>query len=356
MKKLYSVSISGLATMNLHSLNNEGGEGNHIQTRMVDIVDKNGNLHPVNAVSGDMFKHIFVEHFYALARQHDLKLCAGCQTMNANRINADPEFTKALENDSSPEVKALKEELKLKTKALGKDSPEVKALKDKLKDLKKTSTEVMEMIPQWCALDDVAGILVTQGGYSIGRKSVLELGWVTGIPEHTKTDSFFHVKFDPQGRGKTGSDDGSNTGQAIFHRPASSGQYAIVAHLEAYRIGLNDITQKYAIDEAEREKRFKVAMQALAFTFLEPNGAMRATQNPHLTDFRGVITTSTSSVPAPTVSALNPEFQEQIHGITHNLNRMSDNALTVQNFDSLSGFAKEITDITLGSSAGKFGG
>jgi CRISPR-associated protein Cst2 len=356
MKKLFSISISGLATMNLHSLNNEGSEGNHIQTRMVDVVDKDGNLHPVNAISGDMFKHIFVEHFYALAVQHGLTLCAGCKTMNANRLNFDPEFIKWLKNDSNPEVKALKEELKVKTEALGKDSPEIKALKDKLKDFKKTSAEVMDMIPQRCALDDIAGILITKDSYSVGRKSVLELGWVTGIPEHTKTDSFFHVKFDPQGRGKTGNDDGSNNGQAIFHRPASSGQYAVVAHLEAYRIGLNDITQKYVIDEAEREKRFKLSMQALAFTFLEPNGAMRSTQNPHLTDFQGVITTSTSSVPAPTVSALNPEFKEQIHGIAKNLNRMADNTLEVRNFESLSSFAEKMADVTLGSSAGKFGG
>lgn len=317
MKKLFSVSISGLATLNLHSLNNEGGEGNHIQTRMVDIVDKAGRLHPVNAISGDMFKHIFVEHFHALAIRGGMKLCVGCQTMNANRLNADPAFAAVLKD--------------------------------------KSNAEVMDMIPQWCVLDDVAGILITQGNRSIGRKSILELGWVTGVPEHVKTDSFFHVKFDPQGRGKTGSEDGSNTGQAIFHRPASSGQYAVVAHIEAYRIGLNDITQKYAIDDVEREKRFKAVLQALTFTFLEPKGAMRATQNPHLTDFTGVISTSTSSVPAPTVSALNPDFVEQIHGITHNLNRMADNTLEVQDFDSLASFAEKMADVTLGSSAGKFG-
>lgn len=318
MKKLFSISISGLATMNLHSLNNEGGEGNHIQTRMVDIVDKNGRLYPVNAISGDMFKHIFVEHLHALAIRDGLKLCAGCQTMNANRLNADPDFALALKD--------------------------------------KSNAETMDMIPQWCVIDDIAGILITQGNRSVGRKSVLELGWVTGVPEHVKTDSFFHVKYDAQGRGKTGSDDGSNTGQAIFHRPASSGQYAVVAHLEAYRIGMNDITQQYAIDDSERERRFKAAMQALAFTFLEPNGAMRATQNPHLTDFTGVIATSTSSVPAPTVSALNPEFVEQIHGIAHNLNRMSDGTLEVQDFNSLSSFAEKMADATLGSSVGQFGG
>lgn len=318
MKKLFSISISGLATMNLHSLNNEGGEGNHIQTRMVDIVDKSGKLHPVNAVSGDMFKHIFVEHFHALALRDGLKLCAGCQTMNANRLNADPGFATAIKD--------------------------------------KSNADIADLIPQWCALDDVAGILITQGNRSVGRKSVLELGWVTGVPEKVKTDSFFHVKYDQQGRGKIGSDDGSNTGQAIFHRPASSGQYAVVAHLEAYRIGLNDISQQYAIAEAERERRYKAVMQALAFTFLEPNGAMRATQNPHLTDFTGVITTSTSSVPAPTVSPLNPEFREQVAGITHNLNRFADSTLELHDFDSLSSFAEKMTDVALGSSSGRFGG
>jgi CRISPR-associated protein Cst2 len=97
-------------------------------------------------------------------------------------------------------------------------------------------------------------------------------------------------------------------------------------------------------------------MQALAFTFLEPNGAMRATQNPHLTDFQGVITTSTSSVPAPTVSPLNPEFREQVEGITRNLNRFAENTLELHNFGSLSEFAQRMADVTLGSSAGKFGG
>jgi CRISPR-associated protein Cst2 len=317
MKKLFSVSISGRATMNLHSLNNEGGEGNHIQTRMVDIVDAGGKLHPVNAVSGDMFKHIFVEHFHALALEHGLKLCAGCRTMNANRLNADPDFAAALKD--------------------------------------KSNAETMNMIPQWCAMDDVAGILITQGNRSVGRKGVLELSWVTGIPEKVKTDSFFHVKYAPDSRAKTGEEGGGNSGQAIFHRPASSGQYALVAHLEAYRIGLNDITQQYAIDEAEREKRYKLALQALAHTFLEPNGAMRATQNPHLTAFEGVITTSISSVPAPTVSAINPDFQEQVEGIAKNLNRFSQGALEVHHFASLAGFAEKMADVWTDSGVATFG-
>jgi CRISPR-associated protein Cst2 len=41
-KIIASISISGEITLNLHSLNNEGGEGNQIITRQVTIVDKAG--------------------------------------------------------------------------------------------------------------------------------------------------------------------------------------------------------------------------------------------------------------------------------------------------------------------------
>lgn len=57
-QKVYSLSTSARATLDMHSLNNEGGEGNQIQTRMVDIFAGDGKLHNVNAISGDMLKHI----------------------------------------------------------------------------------------------------------------------------------------------------------------------------------------------------------------------------------------------------------------------------------------------------------
>ncbi len=306
---LRTLSISGLSTLNLHSLNNEGGEGNHIQTRMVDVVDKEGNLHPVNAVSGDMFKHIFAEHFQAIAKEEGLTLCAGCQTLNANRLNADKAFEDAIKG--------------------------------------KGNSEILDLLPQSCALDDVAGILITQGSRALGRKSVVEFSWVPGVPEKVKTGSYFHVKYDPQGRGKTDADDGSNKGQAIFHRPASSGQYAVVAHVEAHRIGLNDITREYVISEQERQKRLNAVLRALTLTFLHPSGAMRNTQSPHLTDFQGVITTSSHSVPAPTVSALNEHFIEQVEKISAAMAKMSGQSIGVETFDSLATFAEKMSEITL---------
>ncbi len=60
--EVYSLSICGRVTLDMHSLNNEGGEGNQIQTRMVNIVAADGELYTVNAISGDMFKHIQAEH------------------------------------------------------------------------------------------------------------------------------------------------------------------------------------------------------------------------------------------------------------------------------------------------------
>ena len=45
-----SISISGEITLNLHSLNNEGGEGNQIITRQLSIIDKNGEELPLGEV------------------------------------------------------------------------------------------------------------------------------------------------------------------------------------------------------------------------------------------------------------------------------------------------------------------
>jgi len=50
MAMYQSLSISGLLTLDLHSLNNEGSEGNTMMTRMVDTIDEKGNKHTVNAI------------------------------------------------------------------------------------------------------------------------------------------------------------------------------------------------------------------------------------------------------------------------------------------------------------------
>lgn len=91
-----SLSISGLLTLDMHALNNEGAEGNQLQTRMVHIVDGEGEPTVVNAISGDMLKHMQAEHLHGIAVEKGLPLCAGCQKFNANRINADSDFIQTL--------------------------------------------------------------------------------------------------------------------------------------------------------------------------------------------------------------------------------------------------------------------
>ncbi len=306
---VYSLSLSARATLDLHSLNNEGGEGNQIQTRMVDIVGDDGRLHNVNAISGDMFKHIQAEHFYRVARDAaQLPLCAACQVFDANRISADADFMAEISG--------------------------------------KSDGEALDLMLQRCALDDVEGNLLTGDGRSTPRKSVVEFGWVVGVPEVTTTDSYFHVKYSTE-RGQAARDAAAedtarkaNLGQIPFHRPASSGVYAVVNHYEIARIGYNDITQHYALDAAARAARYRALLESLLYTFLQPNGAMRAAQLPHLVDFNGVLSYTTKVLPAPTVSPLNAEYGRQIEGIAAALNALYPDAVTLQSFASLAEFTE----------------
>ena len=317
-----SLSIAARATLDMHSLNNEGGEGNQIQTRMVDIVDHRGELHNVNAISGDMLKHILMEHFYQQARTHNISLCQGCQRFNVNRINFDDKF---------------------------------------LKSAPKKDYEFIDQTLRVCAIDDVAGFLVTEGR-STPRKSVSEFGWVLGIPGKVHTDSYFHVKYAPErGEEKRTQDvedqkSGANRGQNIFHRPASSGIYAIVCHLELARIGYNDINQSYAIDEEERQKRASLLLESLFHTFIELNGAMRSTQLPHLVALEGAITTSTSITPAPLVSPLmgggdDPyTYRKQLKDIIAALNGSGEATVKMLAFDTISDFATQVRTLIDSSS------
>lgn len=309
-----SLSIAARATLNMHSLNNEGGEGNQIQTRMVEVVDHAGELHSVNAISGDMLKHILMEHYYQLARAREVALCESCRRFNANRINADQSFLEQVKDTTS-------------------------------------DTQFVNQMLERCAIDDVAGVLVTGGKKSIPRKSISEFGWVIGLPEKTRTESYLHVKYVSERSKEKRSEDaesqrtsGSNLGQSLFHRPASSGIYAMVCHLELSRIGYNDIEQIYAIDPAERQKRNALLLESLLHTFIELNGAMRSSQLPHLVAFEGVITTSSGVIPAPLVSPLmggdeKDGYKRQLEGIVSALNGSGEEVVQMHAFEDISQFA-----------------
>lgn len=312
--QIYSISISARASLDMHSLNNEGGEGNQIQTRMVNIVDEHGILHNVNAISGDMYKHIQAEHLFHIAREKvGLPLSLGAAEFNANRINADADFI------------------------------------SRSKDL--SDSAILDDMLRSCTISDMEGILITEGGRSLPRKSVIEFGWLVGIPEKVVTDSYFHVKYLSSNRSKSKesreAEDAakSNLGQNVFYRPASSGIYAVICHLELARIGFNDISQRYAIDAEQRALRTRALLESVLYTFLQPKGAMRASQAPHLLNLEGIISISSTATPAPTVSPLKKDYREQVARITQALQRLTGDTVQLFSFNSLADFTELFGDL-----------
>lgn len=298
---VYSLSICGRAVLDMHSLNNEGGEGNQIATRMVNVVYRDRasgeyKLATVNAVSGDMFKHIQAEHLYLLAKGH-LPLCAGCQKFSASRILDDAAF---------------------------------------MGELPPQDSQVIDALLDRCALDDLEGTLIAKGARSVPRKSVAEFGWVIGLPDYTATESYFHVRYAAE-RGERTEEAQQ---QAIFHRPASSGVYAIVANFEMARIGFNDISQQYPISDEERERRYLAFLESILYTFIEPNGAMRGTQNPHIVEFEGVVTVTNQVMPAPALSPLDETYHQEVERVASALNDLKPGAVAVHHFSSMGQFAE----------------
>jgi len=313
-----SISLCARITLDLHNLNNEGTEGNQQQTRMVHIIDQNGRRAIVNAVSGDMVKHILVEHLVPLLEEAKQPLSPGAKVYSADRINAlNDDFNKFCD------------------------------------DKKVTESEIMTRMLTDCSLTDMAGALVTRGR-AVGRKSIVEFGWIVGLPAYgngepvTTTEQYFHVKYAPEGRGgATGSDTVAEK-QAIFHRPASSGVYALICNLDLYRIGLNDITRQAVVGKADRTLRAKALIHALAATLLKPAGAQRNTQNPHIVDCKGIIATSATSLPAPTVSPLHDDYENEITKTADVLNGIRPAGVSVTKFGSLSGGVKILADFAAG--------
>jgi CRISPR-associated protein Cst2 len=311
---VYAISICAQAILNLHSLNNEGSEGNQTQTRMVDIIYKDDSGLPrqanVNAISGDMIKHIQIDHLHKIALEENLPLCEACKKLDANRMSADSDF-RAWIGDAKP-----------------------------------TQVQILDRLISDCVIDALGGNLITEGGNSTPRKSVFEVGWVVGLPEVTVTEQYLHAKFVPDKREKPDDKDAreGNLGQMIFHRPASSGVYAFVINFETSRIGYNDISQTY-VEGIDRKQRYDALLESALYTLMAMKGAMRSTQMPHLVAISGAVALSYGKAPAPTISPLNKNFEDELEQTAAALNAMhGKDLIAVKRFDSL----PELTEIIAG--------
>jgi CRISPR-associated protein Cst2 len=302
MALVHSLSLCARVTLDLHSLNNEGTEGNQQQTRMVHIIDQRGQRAVVNAVSGDMFKRILVGHLVPLLEQASQPLSEPARRLDPDRITADAQFLTTARAHQG------------------------------------TNADLLTTILQTCSLTDLAGALYVDA--ALPRKSCIEFGWVVGLPTDgngqplTTTEQYFHVKYAAERGGAAGEE--STVGrQPIFHRPASSGVYALICNLDLYRAGLNDITRQYVVGKPNRVERSKAVIHALASTLLKPAGAQRNTQNPHIVNCEGVVAISSTSLPAPTVSPLNDDYRCQITQAAEVLNGIRPGGVAVHGFATL---------------------
>lgn len=295
---VYSIAINGQLSWQLHALNNEGNEGNQSLTRRYYVIDKN-NPEPqyVNGVSGDMLKHIQAEHLHRIALESGLSLSLGGQKLNPDRIGYD------IENQKD------------------------KFFSEQETDLITRTDKVLKL----CSVSDLEGFMVTvKGGQTLKRESVIEFGTVVGVPTFVKTQSYFHAKYGEEN-------------PTPYNVQVSSGLYATVLNIEAFRIGYNPHNFGYAIDATECKKRLDALLKSVLYTFLQPNGAKRNTHLPHPDGFTGVITASSKRCPAPMVSPLQPDFERQIDSLANTLNRINgDDTIRLFKFKTLAEFAEQI--------------
>lgn len=279
-RPLLGLSIAARTNLSAHALNNEGTRNNAQIARQINVVSGD-DVVQANAVSGDVLKHGFVDNLRALAlasRDPALPVCESCRRGDPNRLNEDPQFKQALTSIS-----------------------------------KADNARVVDELIQRCVIDELGGLLVTQGNRNAPRRSVVQFGWLLGLPEHVRTGTYTHVKLVP---GSAEEDaEGSNRGQNLFTRPASSGQYAFVAQLALHRVGYNDITAQPVITGESRRKRAWAALEALYLTLAAPSGAQRNTQLPHLQGAHGVVCASFGPVPPVLYSPLEDDFADQMRGI-----------------------------------------
>jgi CRISPR-associated protein Cst2 len=295
------LSVAARVTMSAHSLNNEGARNNAIIPRQLDIVwDK--EIVQANAVSGDTIKHSFVSYLRACADRDgrngdgDLPMCEPCRRGNPNRLNADKEF-QAVATDRG-----------------------------------RNNEQVLTELIRRCVIDDAAGLLVTQGNRNAPRHSTVQFGWQLGIPEQVRTNRYTHVKLVPGDPGAESSE-GSNLGQNIFTRPASSGNYALVALCELNRVGVNDISVSPVLDEAQRRARSRAMLEALYLTLCVPDGAQRNTQLPHFQGISGAVCASLSALPPVLHSPLADDFVGEMERCSRAFGRVGAD-LHVIRFDS----------------------
>lgn len=311
---IFEMSILARVTWNLHSLNNEGTIGNVTEPRTVVLASGD----KTDGISGEMLKHIHAYNVWLL-QDDKSKFCSACQKFHPQKADMN-EMVKKSKN----------QEAAMKTAIAS------------------------------CILCDLHGFLVAQK-MSIGRPSTIEFGWALGIPDKTHRSIHVHARHSMVGRSKeelkagkeesevAESEEGRGkegekqiTAQMVYHRPTRSGVYALISVFQPWRIGLNEINYSYVISEADRKKRFQLALNAYKATLIRTEGAMTSTRLPHVEGIEGAVVISEKNFPAPVISPINDDYLDQLEA----LNR-DEKGLSMKKFSSLTELSSLIDELML---------
>jgi len=270
---VFEIAILAQVTWDLHSLNNEGTIGNVTEPRTIVLWDGT----KTDGVSGEMMKHIHAYWTWLQAKTGDLSLCPACQSFQPQRADAAPQDLN--QNDNA---------------------------------------QAMHTAIKRCILCDLHGFLVQRP--TIHRQSVVEFGWIVGVPGKFHRDIHIHARHAVAERGVSAESRGKSkekertevAAQMTYHRPTRSGVYALVTLFQPWRIGLNEVNYTYALDEKERHLRYQLALTAYEWTIKRPDGAMTSTRFPHIEGIEGIVLISRQAIPVPMLSPLREDYREKL--------------------------------------------
>jgi CRISPR-associated protein Cst2 len=283
---VFEIAILARAKWNLHSLNNEGTIGNVTEPRTIVLWDGT----KTDGVSGEMMKHIHAYWTWLQAKAENLSLCLACQSFQPQRADAAPQGLNRNDN-----------------------------------------AQAMNTAIKRCILCDLHGFLVQRP--TIHRQSVVEFGWIVGVPGKFNRDIHVHARHAAAERGVSaeaevgeevseeqtqeqtaeGARRTEVAPQMLYHRPTRSGVYALVTLFQPWRIGLNEVNYRYAWkSDEERTRRYQLALTAYEWTLKRPDGAMTTTRFPHIEGIEGIVLISRQAVPVPMLSPLREDYREKL--------------------------------------------
>lgn len=322
---VFEIGLMMRVTWNLHSLNNEGTVGNVSEPRTVVLADGT----KTDGVSGEMLKHLHSYNVWLAERQKD-RFCPACQRLEPQKADHRESKAKILEG-----LRGVREQRDRNIKAIS------LAISD-------------------CILCDLHGFLLEQrreGGRrqataegdeeegpsppegripAVSRRSTVEFGWAIGVPESWYRDIHTHARHSMEERGGREHEEGQEearrevAAQMVYHRPTRSGVYALVSLFQPWRIGLNDITYEYAVDDAVRLARYGLALEGYKNLLQRGDGAMTSTRLPHVEGVEGVIAVSRRNAPAPIISPLREDYGQQLEALA-----ASNGSLTLHRFSTV---------------------